>query len=566
MAPLDALSFDDLIPAGKPGLSFDDLIPKTKPDYTGWDTAPPIPVVGLPPQRTPLLADEPGYQYGSVLPFRKNLATGEIEPAVPEAIRAPVRGLQLDPFRFDPGDPQQVADLGAAASVVGARPSVGEFASVPPRPLTGEVQPPGRRQPPGPTPPRQGPTIDAEVVGTAPGALSFEDLVPESRRIAGPARALPAPESAPEAPPNVNTAEQNGPGKADVAASGRAGAGGSPEPPVGETASTEAQPTEPTAAESDDKYIVAYHGTPHEFEQFDTSKIGTGEGAQAYGHGLYFAENPGVGEGYRKQLSGPGGSANLAAKRAALEAADLPAALKADVKTWNDLPADGENAATIAYNRNREARDYITANRGHVEAMLQKVIDAQNNKGHLLTVRINAEPEEMLDWDKPINEQPPLVQAALKRMDRIGTAPEAQTELGGDWYRGNAGDEESSASLSAEMRAAGIKGIRYLDQGSRNAGDWTITPPSQTVAGDWMVKSSDYNSKGLHFKTEAEARAALAEKQAQATHNIVIFDHNDVDITHRNGKEQKPKKLTPVDAYRIRKTSMLGRASPTAVA
>ena len=39
-------------------------------------------------------------------------------------------------------------------------------------------------------------------------------------------------------------------------------------------------------------YITAYHGTPHQFEAFDVSKIGTGEGAQAYGHGLYFAENP----------------------------------------------------------------------------------------------------------------------------------------------------------------------------------------------------------------------------------------------------------------------------------
>ena len=36
--------------------------------------------------------------------------------------------------------------------------------------------------------------------------------------------------------------------------------------------------------------ITAYHGSPHDFEQFDTSKIGTGEGAQAYGHGLYMAK------------------------------------------------------------------------------------------------------------------------------------------------------------------------------------------------------------------------------------------------------------------------------------
>jgi len=33
------------------------------------------------------------------------------------------------------------------------------------------------------------------------------------------------------------------------------------------------------------------------------SKIGTGEGAQAYGHGLYFAENEGVARSYRDALT-----------------------------------------------------------------------------------------------------------------------------------------------------------------------------------------------------------------------------------------------------------------------
>jgi len=35
--------------------------------------------------------------------------------------------------------------------------------------------------------------------------------------------------------------------------------------------------------------ITAWHGSPHKFDKFDSSKIGTGEGAQAYGHGLYLA-------------------------------------------------------------------------------------------------------------------------------------------------------------------------------------------------------------------------------------------------------------------------------------
>lgn len=48
--------------------------------------------------------------------------------------------------------------------------------------------------------------------------------------------------------------------------------------------------------------ITAFHGSPHLFNKFDMSKIGTGEGAQAYGHGLYFAENPGVAKSYADAL------------------------------------------------------------------------------------------------------------------------------------------------------------------------------------------------------------------------------------------------------------------------
>jgi len=54
--------------------------------------------------------------------------------------------------------------------------------------------------------------------------------------------------------------------------------------------------------DSDYPGITAYHGSPYDFERFDTSKIGTGEGAQVYGHGLYFAENEPVAKNYRDQL------------------------------------------------------------------------------------------------------------------------------------------------------------------------------------------------------------------------------------------------------------------------
>lgn len=49
-------------------------------------------------------------------------------------------------------------------------------------------------------------------------------------------------------------------------------------------------------------YQSAYHGTPHKFDRFSTENIGTGEGAQVHGWGLYFAENKEVSEKYKSNL------------------------------------------------------------------------------------------------------------------------------------------------------------------------------------------------------------------------------------------------------------------------
>ena len=46
----------------------------------------------------------------------------------------------------------------------------------------------------------------------------------------------------------------------------------------------------------------AWHGSPHDFEAFDLGAIGTGEGAQAHGWGLYFAKRRWVSERYKETL------------------------------------------------------------------------------------------------------------------------------------------------------------------------------------------------------------------------------------------------------------------------
>lgn len=57
------------------------------------------------------------------------------------------------------------------------------------------------------------------------------------------------------------------------------------------------------AGEAAQAGIKAFHGSPHSFDRFALDKINTGEGAQVYGHGLYFAENEDVARSYRDALS-----------------------------------------------------------------------------------------------------------------------------------------------------------------------------------------------------------------------------------------------------------------------
>ena len=57
-------------------------------------------------------------------------------------------------------------------------------------------------------------------------------------------------------------------------------------------------------------YQAAWHGSPHDFDKFDLGAIGTGEGNQAHGWGLYFAKKKSVSRNYQKVLSKRLGTTN----------------------------------------------------------------------------------------------------------------------------------------------------------------------------------------------------------------------------------------------------------------
>jgi len=195
--------------------------------------------------------------------------------------------------------------------------------------------------------------------------------------------------------------------------------------------------------------MTVWHGSPHKFDRFDSSKIGTGEGAQAYGHGLYLAESPDVAKGYRDKLSGAGYFSD-----------DGKYFMKNDSKgTFHSFDPKTNSDALIS-----EADFYKNA-----PASLYKVDlpDEQIAK--------------MLDWDKPLSQQPHVLEAISKH-PTIGKnsagwkgAPSgmyeksfANPERNGEWlYRDMLTNNPESANTLRDM---GIPGIRYLDGGSRSTG------------------------------------------------------------------------------------------------
>jgi len=246
--------------------------------------------------------------------------------------------------------------------------------------------------------------------------------------------------------------------------------------------------TNPTGIGGTDLALNVYHGTPNQIKgNFDLSKVGTGEGAQAFGHGIYFAENPKVAEGYRKRLSG--GTDPITYEYKGQQFFDPQ---MVDGRVFDPIG----HAVRLAYHqgtptavqvakeglRASAAKEPYALEMGGAE-YYQKMLDTAKNinrkeikgtQGFLYKADI---PDEqipmMLDWNKPFNQQNPEIQTLLKDKsnffgdrnvgEALGRANRNKL-FGGDLVGKN---EATPKEISEYLNSLGITGIRYLDAGSR---------------------------------------------------------------------------------------------------
>ena len=285
--------------------------------------------------------------------------------------------------------------------------------------------------------------------------------------------------------------------------------------------------------------IRAYHGTPHEIdprEGFRTSKIGTGEGSQVYGWGLYFARAKAVAADYAKKL---GATAwKLVAEYPSVTA-------EAAYKAKGTL---GYKGSKLLAKREIESelRDGIITPEVAAEA-LYLIDTAEGGGGNLYTVELLPDEDEFLDWDKPLSEQSEKVKAALMQtyirrtmpLDENGVPKAFAPNPAGEKLYAFVGGIHGEEFGSKFLRDAGIPGIRYLDQSSRNL-YYDLTTAQREVR-SWEHEVKVMNSPAAKAELE-KAQAKLAKAQsnyAAATHNYVLFDDKLVKIIERNG--------TPID-------------------
>lgn len=384
--------------------------------------------------------------------------------------------------------------------------------------------------------------------------------------------------------------------------------------------------------------ISAGHASPHEFERFSMDKIGTGEGAQVYGHGLYFAENPRVVDEYYENFNQPVlrfKERNLdtpytellrdrfkdvyeglidddltqqwklnvldAASEAGLNVDEVDDKLDVLIKNvfagsetprdfsfidFDSLGIDPNEVYDLAGNqmaldnvlggisqaKTMDDLQYVLEDfspeqmrlyRNLVEPELAEIRDSASR----YDVNLNVEPEELLDWDRPLVEQPRALnvikQMYLDEMKRIdANSPEGEPKLSElftsvddvsmsdlglfDRSKGSQAYNTIAASnmgrgaeeLSRKLKERGIKGIQYFDGFSRLSANGRLDDVFQNSSGEWQSKiiGTGGATISMPFKTKEEAISWAENKISSGTSNYVMFDDSLVDTKRVNNQ------------------------------
>lgn len=224
----------------------------------------------------------------------------------------------------------------------------------------------------------------------------------------------------------------------------------------------------------------AYHGSPYTFDNFDLGAIGTGEGNQAHGWGLYFAQDKKIAENYKDILGANSGEVITGKTKYKInEDGDwydentgniiddinpLSMALTEVLETGNSNKAIEHLQEFIKSKEGKTAQTVISQVKRAKEAI--KLLKKNEFAGHEQKTAFEVEiPEdnELIDEFKNINEQPKKVQTAIRKAwKEIGYKPSALQYMSGrEFYKQLASELGGEKAASEKLNSLGVKGITY---------------------------------------------------------------------------------------------------------
>lgn len=224
----------------------------------------------------------------------------------------------------------------------------------------------------------------------------------------------------------------------------------------------------------------AYHGSPYTFDHFDLGAIGTGEGNQAHGWGLYFAQDKKIAENYKDILGANSGEVITGKTKYKInedgdwydentgnvidDITPLSMALTEVLETGNSNKAIEHLQEFIKSKEGKTAQTVISQVKRAKEAI--KLLGKNEFAGHEQKTAFEVEiPEdnELIDEFKNINEQPRKVQAAIRKAwKEIGYKSSALQYMSGrEFYKQLASELGGEKAASEKLNSLGVKGITY---------------------------------------------------------------------------------------------------------
>lgn len=290
------------------------------------------------------------------------------------------------------------------------------------------------------------------------------------------------------------------------------------------------------------KFMTAWHGSPHDFEKFKTSAIGSGEGNQMYGYGLYFASERSVANHYRESLTSNsnlfslGDYSDYSSLRYLAEYNDVYAT-EADAKNKRNKVPETESIDSL---------NKVWVNNKGVVARFDKMPDGwwRVNEGRLYQVELAPLEDEYLLWDRPLSEQSEKVKEALESVGEVDLSWERfavamRTKYGQGWA-----SQENRKKLEADELADLERYGREDSEGGEAMG------LRRNLTGEDLYRRFAGGSiKGGNARAASEYLHSLgirgikyldgsSRSKGEGAYNYVIFNDQDISVTAKYQQQQ----------------------------